>query len=66
MNITREDFKMMSAGQFVLGKPSIDIKELQIYVDASVNAYDFLTKKQLEEKNKSEKSKQEQGNGSSI
>lgn len=50
MNITREEFKLMAAGNFVLGKPSVDIQNLQIYVDAALFAYDFIAKKTIENK----------------
>lgn len=50
MNITREEFKFMAAGNFVLGKPSVDIQHMQIYVDAALFAYDFISKKTIESK----------------
>lgn len=50
MNITREEFKLMAAGNFVLGKPSVDIQNLQIYVDAALFTYDFIAKKTIESK----------------
>lgn len=50
MNLTREEFKLMAAGNFVLGKPSVDIQHMQIYVDAALFAFDFISKKTIESK----------------
>lgn len=43
--MTREEFKRFAAGQFVIGKPSVDVKELETYTNGAVFAYDELNKK---------------------
>lgn len=42
--MNRDDFRKLAAGHFVLNKPSIDTKELNVYVEGAVMAWDYLQK----------------------
>jgi hypothetical protein len=50
--MNREEFKAFAAGSFVLGKPSIDVGEMNKYVDGAIMAFDWIAKKRREEKEK--------------
>lgn len=49
-NMTREEFKRFAAGQFVLGKASVDTKELETFVNGAVFAWDELNKRNVSNK----------------
>ena len=52
--ITREEFKLMAAGRFVLGRGPVDSKHLEIFVDGATWAWDLLKKAQKDESLKSQ------------
>lgn len=45
--MTREDFKRLAAGNFAMAKPSIDPKEMSVYVDGAIFAWDHLQKRNI-------------------
>lgn len=50
MNFSREEFKRMAAGNYVLGKSTFDPKMLEAYVDGAMLYWDLQVAKKAKEK----------------
>lgn len=48
--MTREEFRYYAAGQFSLGKPTIKVDELRLYVEAALMAWDMVVKLKTEDR----------------
>lgn len=43
IHMSRDNFRYLAAGKFVLGKGPVDPKHLEVYVESAMMTWDFLT-----------------------